>query len=91
MSDEGETIVNRLDGILELIGGSKEQMDALIVDAADMSEEWDLEIINDLADISQRVEEIIEEITAIHEEAKSNLERALDEEEPLDEDDEDLD
>ena len=73
--------------ILELIAGSKEQMDALIVDAADMSEEWDLEIINDLADISQRVEGLIEDITAIHEEAKANLERALEEKESLDEDD----
>ena len=87
MASDGETIVNRLDRILELIRGSKEQMDALIVDAADMSEEWDLEIINDLADISQRVEELIEDITAIHEEAKANLERALEEKESLDEDD----
>ena len=87
MASDGETIVNNLDRILELIGGSKEQMDALIVDAADMSEEWDLEIINDLADISQRVEELIEDITAIHEEAKANLERALEEKESLDEDD----
>ena len=87
MASDGETIVNSLDRILELIGGSKEQMDALIVDAADMSEEWDLEIINDLADISQRVEELIEDITAIHEEAKANLERALEEKESLDEDD----
>lgn len=91
MASEGETLVNRLATIQELIEGSKEQMDALIVDAADMSEEWDLEIINDLADISQRVEELIEELAAIHEEAKANLERALEEEEPLDEDDEDLD
>lgn len=91
MASEGETLVNRLATIQELIEGSKEQMDALIVDAADMSEEWDLEIINDLADISQRVEELIEEIAAIHEEAKANLERALEDEEPLDEDDEDLD
>lgn len=88
MSSEGETIVNRLEGILELIGDSKEQMDSLIVDAADMSEEWDLEIINDLAEISQSVEELIEELTAIHEEAKANLERVLEEEEDsLDEDD----
>ena len=87
MASDGETIVNSLDRILELIAGSKEQMDALIVDAADMSEEWDLEIINDLADISQRVEELIEDITAIHEEAKANLERALEEKESLDEDD----
>jgi hypothetical protein len=91
VASEGETLVNRLATIQELIEGSKEQMDALIVDAADMSEEWDLEIINDLADISQRVEELIEEIAAIHEEAKANLERALEDEEPLDEDDEDLD
>jgi uncharacterized protein YoxC len=91
MASEGETLVNRLATIQEQIEGSKEQMDALIVDAADMSEEWDLEIINDLADISQRVEELIEELSAIHEEAKANLERALEEEEPLDEDDEDLD
>jgi len=91
MASEGETLVNRLATIQELIEGSKEQMDALIVDAADMSEEWDLEIINDLVDISQRVEELIEELAAIHEEAKANLERALEEEEPLDEDDEDLD
>jgi hypothetical protein len=91
MASEGETLVNRLATIQELIEGSKEQMDALIVDAADMSEEWDLEIINDLADISQRVEELIEELAAIHEEAKANLERVLEEEEPLDEDDEDLD
>jgi len=55
-----------------------------------MSEEWDPEIINDLADVSQRVEGLIEDITAIHEEAKANLERASEEEEPLDEDD-DLD
>ena len=87
MGSEGETLVNRLATIQELIGGSKEQMDALIVDAADMSEEWDLEIINDLADISQRVEELIEEIAAIHAEAKANLERPLEDEEPLDEDD----
>ena len=87
MASDGETIVNSLDRILELIRGSKEQMDALIVDAADMSEEWDLEIINDLADISQRVEELMEDITAIHEEAKANLERALEEKESLDEDD----
>ena len=87
MASDGETIVNSLNRILELIAGSKEQMDALIVDAADMSEEWDLEIINDLADISQRVEELIEDITAIHEEAKANLERALEEKESLDEDD----
>ncbi|MBL7167137.1 hypothetical protein ISS40_00535 [Candidatus Bathyarchaeota archaeon] len=87
MASDGETIVNTLEKILELIGGSKEQMDALIVDAADMSEEWDLEIINDLVDVSQRVEELIEDITAIHEEAKANLERALEDEESLDEDD----
>ncbi len=87
MASDGETIVNSLNRILELIAGSKEQMDALIVDAADMSEEWDLEIINDLADISQRVEGLIEDITAIHEEAKANLERALEEKESLDEDD----
>jgi len=87
VASDGETIVNSLNRILELIAGSKEQMDALIVDAADMSEEWDLEIINDLADISQRVEGLIEDITAIHEEAKANLERALEEKESLDEDD----
>lgn len=87
MASDGETIVNTLEKILELIGGSKEQMDALIVDAADMSEEWDLEIINDLVDVSQRVEELIEDITAIHEEAKANLEKALEDEESLDEDD----
>jgi len=90
MSSEEETLTDRLERILELIKGSKEQMDALIVDAGDMDEEWDPEIINDLADVSQRVEELREDITAIHEEAKANLERALDEEEPLDEDD-DLD
>lgn len=91
MASDGETIVNTLEKILELIRGSKEQMDALIVDAADMSEEWDLEIINDLVDVSQRVEELIEDITAIHEEAKANLERALEDEESLDEDDDDID
>ena len=90
MSSEEETLTDRLERILELIKGSKEQMDALIVDAGDMDEEWDPEIINDLADVSQRVEELREDITAIHEEAKANLERDLDEEEPLDEDD-DLD
>ena len=90
MSSEEETLTDRLERILELIKGSKEQIDALIVDAGDMDEEWDPEIINDLADVSQRVEELREDITAIHEEAKANLERALDEEEPLDEDD-DLD
>ncbi len=86
MGSEEETLTDRLDRILELIKGSKEQMDALIVDAGDMSEDWDPEIINDLADVSQRVEGLIEDITAIHEEAKATLERALDEEEPLDED-----
>ena len=86
MGSEEETLTGRLERILELIKGSKEQMDALIVDAGDMSEEWDPEIINDLADVSQRVEGLIEDITAIHEEAKATLERALDEEEPLDED-----
>ena len=91
MGSEEETLTDRLERILELIKGSKEQMDALIVDAGDMSEEWDPEIINDLADFSQRVEELIEDITAIHEEAKANLERASEEEEPLDEDDEGLD
>jgi hypothetical protein len=91
VASDGETIVNTLEKILELIRGSKEQMDALIVDAADMSEEWDLEIINDLVDVSQRVEELIEDITAIHEEAKANLERALEDEESLDEDDDDID
>jgi len=90
MGSEEETLTDRLDRILELIKGSKEQMDALIVDAGDMSEEWDPEIINDLAVVSQRVKELIEDITAIHEETKANMERALDEEEPLDEDD-DLD
>ena len=90
MGSEEETLTDRLERILELIKGSKEQIDALIVDAGDMDEEWDPEIINDLADVSQRVEELREDITAIHEEAKANLERALDEEEPLDEDD-DLD
>ncbi len=90
MGSEEETLTDRLDRILELIKGSKEQMDALIVDAGDMSEEWDPAIINDLADVSQRVKELIEDITAIHEETKANMERALDEEEPLDEDD-DLD
>jgi len=89
MGSEEETLTDRLDRILELIKGSKEQMDALIVDAGDMTEEWDPEIINDLADTSQRVEELIEAITAIHEEAKANMERAS-EEESLDEDD-DLD
>ena len=87
MGSEEKTLTDRLERILELIKGSKEQMDALIVDAGDMSEEWDPEIINDLADVPQRVEELIEVITAIHEEAKANLERALEEEEPLDEDD----
>ena len=91
MGSEEETLTDRLERILELIKGSKEQMDALIVDAGDMDEEWDPEIINDLADVSQRVEELIEDITAIHEEAKANLERASEEEEPLDEDDEGLD
>ena len=90
MDSEGETLAVSLERILGLIKGSKEQMDTLIVDAVDMSEEWDPEIINDLADVSQRVEELIEEITAIHEEAKASLERASDEAEPLDEDD-DLD
>jgi hypothetical protein len=90
MDSEGETLTVRMERILELIKGSKEQIDALIVDAGDMDEEWDPEIINDLADVSQRVEEFIEDITAIHEEAKATLERPLDEEEPLDEDD-DLD
>ena len=87
MGSEGETLANSLERILGLIKGSKEQMDALIVDAVDMSEEWDPEIINDLADVSQRVEELIEDITAIHEEAKASLERASEEQEPLDEDD----
>ncbi len=91
MSSEGETLANSLERILELIKGSKEQMDALIVDAVDMSAEWDPETLNDLADVSQHVEELIEEITAIHEEAKANLERASDEEASLDEDDDDLD
>ena len=91
MDSEEETLTDRLERILELIKGSKEQMATLIVDAVDMSEEWDPEIINDLADVSQRVEELIEDITAIHEEAKANLERALEEEEPLDEDDDDID
>jgi hypothetical protein len=90
MGSEGEKLTDRLEGILGLIKGSKEQMDALFVDAVDMSEEWDPETLNDLADVSQHVEELIEEITAIHEEAKANLERASEEEEPLDEDD-DLD
>ena len=87
MGSEEKTLTDRLERILELIKGSKEQMATLIVDAVDMSEEWDPEIINDLADVSQRVEELIEDITAIHEEAKANLERASEEEEPLDEDD----
>jgi len=87
VASDGETIVNTLEKILELIGGSKEQMDALIVDAADMSEEWDLEIINDLVDVSPRVKVLIEDITAIHEEVKANLEKALEDEESLDEDD----
>ena len=87
MDSEEETLTDRLERILELIKGSKEQMATLIVDAVDMSEEWDPEIINDLADVSQRVEELIEDITAIHEDAKANLERASEEEEPLDEDD----
>ncbi len=91
MDSEEKTLTDRLERILELIKGSKEQMATLIVDAVDMSEEWDPEIINDLADVSQRVEELIEDITAIHEEAKANLERALEEEEPLDEDDDDID
>ena len=91
MDSEGETLTVRIERILELIKGSKEQIDALIVDAGDMDEEWDPEIINDLADVSQRVEEFIEDVTAIHEEAKANLARDLDEEEPLDEDDDDLD
>ena len=91
MGSEEKTLTDRLERILELIKGSKEQMATLIVDAVDMSEEWDPEIINDLADVSQRVEELIEDITAIHEEAKANLERALEEEEPLDENDDDID
>ncbi len=90
MDSEGETLTGSLERILELIKGSKEQMATLIVDAVDMSEEWDPEIINDLADVSQRVEELIEDVTAIHEEAKASLERDRDETEPLDEDD-DLD
>ncbi len=90
MDSEGETLTGSLERILELIKGSKGLMDALIVDAGDMDEEWDPEIINDLADVSQRVEELIEDVTAIHEEAKASLERASEEEEPLDEDD-DLD
>ena len=90
MGSEEKTLTDRLERILELIKGSKEQMATLIVDAVDMSEEWDPEIINDIADVSQRVEELIEDITAIHEGAKANLERASEEEEPLDEDD-DLD
>lgn len=91
MGSEGETLTDSLERILELIKGSKEQMAALIVDAADMGEEWDPEMINDLADVSQRVEELIEDVTAIHEEAKANLVRASEEEESLDEDDDDLD
>ena len=87
MDSEGETLTGSLERILELIKGSKGLMDALIVDAGDMDEEWDPEIINDLADVSQRVEELIEDITALHEEAKANLERASEEQEPLDEDD----
>ena len=91
MSSEGEMIVNRLESILELIGDSKEQMDALIVDSADMSEEWDLEIINDIVEISQRVEELIEELTNIHEEAVANLEREIEEEEESMDEDDDID
>jgi ABC-type transporter Mla subunit MlaD len=90
VGSEEEALVSSLESIVELIERSKEQMDAIIVDAADVSEEWDIEIVNEIADISQRVEEIIEDLNVILEEARANLERALEDDESFDdEEDED--
>ena len=86
MSSEEEVLVNSLESILGLIESSKEQMEALLVDAADMSEEWDLEIVNEISDLSQRVEELIDDLNVIIEEARANLERSIEDDESFDED-----
>jgi ABC-type transporter Mla subunit MlaD len=86
VSSEEEVLVNSLESILGLIESSKEQMEALLVDAADMSEEWDLEIVNEISDLSQRVEELIDDLNVIIEEARANLERSIEDDESFDED-----
>jgi hypothetical protein len=51
-----------------------------------MSEEWDLEIVNEISDLSQRVEELIDDLNVIIEEARANLERSIEDDESFDED-----